>query len=87
MTTQNSDEERASRLQELLSNGETDPALYEGLLPDSALGDAWRLSLSWRRQDAERRAYILSVLEQHEITVEETHRLWPSSSTRTTSTR
>ena len=87
MTTQLSDEERKSRLQELLRSGETDLDLYEGLLPDNALGEIMRMSLTWRRQDDERRDYILSVLEQHDITVEEVYRLCPSSSTPTSSTR
>ena len=75
MTTQHTDEERASKLHELLRSGETDPALYEGLLPDNALGDIWRVSLEVQHQENERRDYILSVLEQHGIRPEEVHRL------------
>ena len=87
MTTHLSDSERKTRLRELFRLGETDIELYEDLLPDSALGEIMRLSLTWRRQDDERRDYILSVLEQNEIRLEEVHRLCRSSSTPTTSTQ
>ncbi len=87
MTTHLSDSERNARLQELFSSGETDLEQYEGLLPDNALGELMRMSLTFRRRDDERRDYILSVLEQHQIQPEEVHRLCPSSYTPTTSTR
>lgn len=83
MTTQYTDEERASKLQELLRSGETDLDLYEGLMPDNAIGDILRVTLKHRREDDERRDYILEVLEQHGIQPHEVHRLCPSSSTRT----
>ncbi len=75
MTTHLSDSGRKSRLQELLLSGETNLELYEGLLPDSALGDVMRASLTNRRKDDERRDYILSVLKRHGIRPEEVHRL------------
>ena len=82
MTTPLSDAEQKLRLQELLLSGETDLDLYEGLLPDNALGDILRITLTHRREDDERRDYILEVLEQHGIQPDEVHRLCPSSSTR-----
>ena len=75
MTTQLSDAERKSKLKELLESGETDLELYEGLLPDNALGDVMRVSLKNRRKDDERRDYILGVLEQHGIRPDEVRRL------------
>ncbi len=75
MATQSSDEERKSKLQELLLSGETDLDLYDGLLPDNVLGDLWRVSLANRREDDKRRDYILSVLNQHGIRPDEVHRL------------
>lgn len=83
MTTQFTDAERRSKLKELLESGETDLDLYDGLLPDNALGEAIRMSLTWRREDDERRDYILSVLEEHDIAVEELRRLCLPSSTPT----
>ncbi len=75
MTTQPTDDERKSRLQELLRSGETDLDLYEGLLPDNAFGDILRITLTHRREDDERRDYILSVLEEHGIRPDEVLRL------------
>lgn len=75
MTTQFTDAERQSKLKELLQSGETDLDLYDGLLPDNALGDVLRVSLKNRRKDDKRRDYILSVLEQHGIRPDEVHRL------------
>lgn len=75
MTTQFTDAERKSKLKELLESGETDLDLYDGLLPDNALGDVLRVSLKNRREDDKRRDYILSVLEQHGIRPDEVHRL------------
>jgi hypothetical protein len=75
MTMQFTDAERKSKLKELLESGETDLNLYDGLLPDNALGDVLRVSLKNRREDDERRDYILSVLEQHGIRPDEVHRL------------
>ena len=75
MTMQPSDAERKSRLRELLHSGETDLDLYEGLLPDNVIGDVMRASLTNKRQDDERRDYILSVLERHGIRPDEVHRL------------
>lgn len=75
MTTQFTDAERKSKLKELLESGETDLDLYDGLLPDNALGDVLRVSLKNRRKDDKRRDYILSVLEQHGIRPDEVHRL------------
>lgn len=46
MATQSSDEERKSKLQELLLSGETDLDLYDGLLADNAVGDILRISLA-----------------------------------------
>lgn len=83
MATQSSDEERKSKLQELLLSGETDLDLYDGLLPDNAVGDILRISLAHQREDDQRRDYILDVLEQHGIRLDEVQRLCPSSSTRT----
>ena len=75
MTTQFTDAERKSKLKELLESGETDLDLYDGLLPDNALGDVLRVSLKNRREDDKRRDYILYVLEQHGIRPDEVHRL------------
>ena len=83
MATQPTDTERASKLRELLRRGETDPALFEGLLPDNAVGDILRISLAHQREDNQRRDYILGVLEQHGIRPDEVQRLCPSSSTQT----
>lgn len=75
MTTNLSEAERKARLKQLLDADETDPELFEGLLPDNVLGDIWRISLEIRHEDNERRDYILSVLEKQEIPPDEVHRL------------
>ena len=78
MVTKISEPERASKLRELLRSGETDPALYEDLLPDSAFGDLLRVSLANQHEEDQRRDYILSVLEQHDIRPDEVQRLCQS---------
>lgn len=78
MTMQLSDSERKLKLKELLESGETNLDLYDGLLPDNALGDVLRISLANRREDDERRDYILDVLEKHGIRPDEVLRLCPS---------
>ncbi|MDE2746954.1 MAG: hypothetical protein OXI41_13350 [Chloroflexota bacterium] len=75
MVSKISETERASKLRELMCSGETDPALYEDLLPDNAFGDLLRVSLVNQHEDDQRRDYILSVLEQHDIRPDEVHRL------------
>ena len=75
MVTNISEAERTVKLRELLRSGETDPELYEDLLPDSVFGDLLRVSLANQHEDDQRRDYILAVLAQHDIDPDEVRRL------------